>query len=758
MIRNMLIIAWRNLFRQKLYSLINISGLALGMTASLLMFAFVINELSYESFHRHKDRIYRVGIQFGQGENSMKLAGAMPALAPALKQELPEVLQAVRFQWDTKAVLKYGEKEFREKGFFFADSTVFQVFTFPLMSGNAREALRAPFSLVLSESAARKYFGSEDPVGRVLEYNHQYEFRVTGVMKDVPANTHLRCEILASYSSLDEISKVEHPWNQFGRTYTYLYLQKNVSLPELQQKIYAVFQKHTNKAFAAMFKFHLQPIKDIYLTSNMMGEPGPHGNLTYVYLFSSLALLVLFIACLNFVNLTTARSFRRAKEIGIRKVLGAGRLQLIKQYLGESLLFASIALLFSLLLFEWLFPRLTEFLNTQLVINTFHNARFYLILAGILAFVSLIAGIYPALFLSRYSPVETLKTLFTPKSSSALLRKSLVIAQFAISIFLMAGTMVVYQQLHFMRDSDLGFKKDNVVLVSFPGVSQQMSQTYFTLRDEFSKIPQVISVSGAYTVPGMHNIEQQSIHTEDSPSDEAIMMRAIGVDYQYVQTLGLEIKQGRNFSEDFSTDEMNSVILNEKAVQTLGLKQPVGAELLLPEGKAGKTRRVKVIGVVKDFHVESLQKEIEPLFLYINPQRFYTVAVRVRPQSATTALRALERVWKTLMPDRPFQYTFLQDPYNSLYESEEKSGQMAAMFSFLAIYIACMGLLALASFSAEQRTKEIGIRKVLGATLSNLIALLSKDFVKLVLLANVLAWPVAWWAMNKWLQNFAKYR
>ena len=755
MFQNFFKIAVRNLSRQKMYSLINISGLALGMAGSLLMFAFVINELSYEDFHRHKDQIYRVAIEFGQGENTMKLAGAMPALGPALADELPEVLQAVRFQRETKTVLKYGDKEFREDRFFFTDSSVFQVFTFPLISGDPATALRAPFSVVISEEIARKYFGSEEAVGKVLQYMDQYEFHVTGVMQDVPPNTHLKPDFLASFASLDKIAKVEHPWNQFGTAYTYLFVHKKAALPELQTKIKAVFQKHTNEQFAGMFSFHLQPIGDIYLTSKMMGELGPSGNLTYVYLFSSIALLVLLIACLNFVNLSTARSFRRAKEIGLRKVLGATRTQLAKQFLGESLIFTSIALVFSLLLFEMLFPRLTEFLGTKMVVDYFRNFYFYLTLAGIMIFVSLVAGLYPALFLSRYAPVQTLKNIFSPDMASALFRKILVVTQFAISIFLLVGTFVVYRQLHFMQETDLGFNKDNVVLVSFPAGDEQMQTTYFTLRDEFAKIPGVVSVSGAYTVPGLHNEEQQSVRLKDSSPDDFIMMRAIGVDYDYVQTLGLEVIKGRNFSKAFATDITNAILINEKAAETLGLADPVGREVLLPGNGTADERFAKIVGVVRDFHVQSLHTAIEPVFLYINPKRFYTIAVRVRPERLAGTLQALEAAWKAQVPDQPFQYTFLAETYNSLYDSETKTSQMAALFSLLAIYIACMGLLGLASFTAEQRTKEIGIRKVLGATVANVVTLLSNDFVKLVLLANLIAWPVAWYAMNKWLQNFA---
>ncbi|RMF59956.1 MAG: FtsX-like permease family protein, partial [Calditrichaeota bacterium] len=622
MFKNYFKIAVRNLSRHRLYTLINISGLALGMGGSLLMFAYVLNELSYENFHHHRKQIYRVAVELGKGENSMLLAGAMPALGPALEKEEPEVLKAVRFQRSAKAALEYGGREFRESRFFFADPEVFDVFTFPLVAGDPHTALAAPFQLVVSETVAQKYFGDQPAVGKVLKYMGGYEFQVTGVMKDIPANTHLKCDFLASYSSLERIAKVEHPWNQFGQDYTYLLLQKGAAIPELRAKIASLLREHTNPAFAAMLSFRLQPLEEIHLHSKMMGELEPPGNLGYVYLFSSIAALVLLIACLNYMNLSTARSFHRVKEIGVRKVLGAGRLQLARQLLSESVLVTAVAMGFSLLIFELLFPSLARFLETELVMDLFRTSRFYLLLAGIMIFVGVVAGLYPALFLSRWRPVESLKNTLRPDSASAGFRRILVITQFAISVFLLAGTFVIERQLHFMKETDLGFEKQNVVLIPFQAGDEQVLQKYAALRQEFARNPQVVSVSGAYTVPGLHNKEQQSVRLKGAPRDEMVMMRAIGVDYDYVSTLGLRIVQGRNFSRAFSDDARHAILLNESAVKHLGLDEPIGSELLLPSGKFGRERTVHVVGVVKDFHVESLHESIEPLFLYINPERY----------------------------------------------------------------------------------------------------------------------------------------
>ena len=754
MFTNYLKIAFRNIFKNKVYSVINIAGLAIGIAGSLLILVYVAGQLSYESMHKNADNIVRVSVKFGTGDAAMTLAGAMPALGPAAAQQIPSVKSDVRFKVDHHAKIKVGNKEFTEHNFFFADSNVFNVFTFPLLEGDKETALNNPSSIVISKSLAKKYFGSENPIGSTLIYNDKYNFTVSGVMKDVPRNTMLRCEIIAPFSSALKILKPQLGWNSFGDTYTYLYLRNNTSIERLNKNLRKLLEKNTNEHFASMLKFVILPIKDIYFKSSAMGELAPTGNLTSIYLFTSIAFLVLLIACLNFINLSTARSLRRSKEVGLRKVLGAKRASLISQFFGESLLITLFSVIISIFIFELVHPLLNNYFNVNLNINPFSTFNFYLILLGIIVFVSLLAGIYPALFLSKFQPVDSLKSIKTPGSSSASLRKMLVVAQFAITIFLIIGTAAIYKQLNFMQNSDLGFNKKDVVILNYPISNAGMHDKYSVIKNVFESIPGVSDVTGAYTLPGINNKETESIRLKGQSENEQKIFQAIGVDYNFVSTLGLKIIRGRNFSKKFANDKDAAIILNETAVKDLGLKNPIGTEVFLPGGK-NKERPAKVIGVINDFHVASFHKIIEPMFLYINPKYYYNIALKINPKYKSTIIASLKSEWSKILPNTQFDYSFLSQTYNNLYSSDAKSGRLFSIFSFLSILIACMGLFGLVSYSIEVRVKEIGIRKVLGANLSNITLLLSKDFIKWVLIANIIAWPLAYYAVKKWLEDFA---
>ncbi len=755
MFKNYLKIAFRNIVKNKVYSVINIAGLAIGIAGSLLILVYVAGQLSYESMHKNRNNIVRVSVKFGSGDAAMTLAGAMPALGPAAAQQIPSVKSDVRFKVDHHAKIKAGNKEFTEHNFFFADSNVFNVFTFPLIAGDKETALDNPSSIVISQALAKKYFGNENPLGKTIIYNDKYNFVVSGIMKNIPPNTMLKCEIIAPFSRAVEIQKPQLSWNTFGDTYTYLYLKKNTSLKKLDKNLRQLLLKNTNEHFAAMLKFIILPLKDIYFKSDAMGELAPTGNLTSIYLFSSIAFLVLLIACLNFINLSTARSLRRSKEVGLRKVMGAQRGSLIGQFFGESVMITLISVIISLFIFELVHPLLNNYFNVRLSINPFETSGFYLILLGIVAFVSLLAGIYPAIFLSKFKPVDSLKSTKIPGSSSAALRKLLVVAQFAITVFLITGTAAVYKQLNFMRkSSNLGFDKQNVIIVNYPVSKAGMQDKYPVLKQAFQSIPGVTDVSGAYTLPGINNKETESVRLKGAPANDYKILQAIGVDYNFITILGLKLTEGRNFSKKFSTDIDNAVILNETAVKNLGLKNPIGTEVYLPGGK-DKERPAKVIGVIKDFHVASFHKIIEPMFLYINPRYFYNIALKINPKYTNTILSSLKNEWNKIVPNTQFDYSFLSQTYDDLYESDAKSGSLFSIFSFLSILIACMGLFGLVSYSIEVRTKEIGIRKVLGAGFSNITVLLSKDFIKWILIANLIALPAAYYAISKWLENFA---
>jgi len=754
MLKNYLKVALRNLSRTKIFSLINITGLAIGMAGTLMILMYVTNELSYENFHKNRKQIYRVSVEFGEKDNTMRFAAVMPALAPALVEEVPEVINAVRFERDEHALLEYEERKFNEQNFFFADPSVFEIFSFSMIKGSRQTALNDPFSTVITERAAQKYFGDEEPVGKSMIYNQKYPLNITGVIKNLPANTHLKCDFLVSYSSLETLGKTpEKPWNVFGDTYTYLLLKKGTSPSNLEQQIHNLLEKNTSESFAETIQFGLMKLSDIHLKSEVIVDLAPRGNLTYVYVFSSVALLVLLIACFNFMNLSTARSLKRIKEVGMRKVLGARRSQLVRQFLGESLVITLLSVFFAFVLFEILYPRLNDFLENSLSTGQQNFQYVFILIPAVVLVVGLLAGSYPAFYLSRYQPVQALTDRYAPLSSRSVFRKILVIAQFAMAVILIIGTTVIYKQLDFMKNSDLGFKKQNVVLVNFRPRHPQFKGKYSVMLDQFRQYSHVLSAAGAYTIPGRFSKETKTIQRKVETGIQQFSIQAISVDFDYVDAMGMEIIQGRNFSEEILTDGERGMLLNQEAVRQMNLAEPLGEKFIVP-GRGGQ-REMTVIGVVKDFHVYTLKKKIEPLMLYIHPDYFYTVAVRIRPEDTQGTLAFLEKTWKDIFPDSSFHYTFLEDAYHSLYTSEEKISQLLSLFSGLAVFVACLGLFGLASYMTEQRHKEIGIRKVLGAGVSGLVGLLSKDFTKSVLIANVFAWPVAYYAMNRWLQNYA---
>ena len=750
MLKNYLIIALRNLYKNKLYSFINIIGLSLGIAGSLIILVYVSNQLSYESMHKNADNIVRVSVGLGNG---MVLAGAMPGIGPAAVDEIPGINASVRFRKFDNAKIKTEDKNFLEDNFFFADSNVFNVFTFPFLEGNPDNALTDPNSIVISKKIAQKYFGSVDAIGKNIVLNDKYNFTVTGVIKDVPANTYLRCDFIAPYSKAIDIFNIKQMWMQWGQDFTFLYLKNKIPPAKLESKLGRLLTDHTNENFGKMLNISVLPLRDIYLKSDMMGELGPTGNIKSIYIFTSISFLLLLIACLNFINLTTARSLRRSKEVGLRKVLGANRFGLIKQFWGESVIITLFAVLISLIFFEFLNPLLFKYFDVNINGINYFDTNFLWILIGIVLFVGLVAGMYPAVFLSKYKPVDSLKGIKTPGSSTSNLRRILVFLQFSISIFLLIGTAAIYKQLHFMLNSNPGFDKKNVIVVSYPISKKGAVDKYYVLKNEFMSIPGVKDISGVYTLPGINNKEQQSFKIKGRTYDTPPFLQASGIDYDFIQTLGIKIIAGRNFSEKFSTDAKNSVIINETAAKKLGLKNPVGTEAYIPSG--GTDHLVTIIGVVKDFHIVSFRNKIEPLFLYINPERYYSIAVKIDQADSKQTIASLKNQYEKVYPGKEFSYKTLSEQYSSMYSSDEKTGILIMIFTILSVIVASLGLFGLSSFATEVRLKEIGIRKVLGADIFNISFLLSKDFAKWVLVANVIAWPAAYFAISKWLDDFA---
>ena len=752
MLKTNLKFALRNFRKYKIFSFINLTGLIIGITASLLIFMYVVNELSFENIHKNRDRIYRVNTGFGRGASEMIMAGANTALAPAAESDIPGIEKATRFLPAKNINVKYGEKHFKEAGFFYADTSFFKIFTFPLVKGNSTNPLADPNSVVITETIANKIFGKENPIGKAIQCGDN-DLVVTAVAKDIPINTNVRWDYLAPFSLYKKLNPASTDWQSFGNCYTFLLLQKNVSDAEMGKKLNDLLIQNAGKVMSDFIKLYPQKLTDIYLHSKTIFEQGLTGNITYIYLFSIVAVLILIIACFNFMNLSTSRSIYRAKEVGVKKVLGANKFSLAKQFLSESFLLTVFAVLISAVLYEILYPMLSDFLGYKIAVQSIYSIYFYIILITIILITGFVSGIYPAFFLSKFQPVEALKGVANPGSAGAFTRKVFVVFQFTASIFLIIATVSIFNQLNFMRDADLGFDKSNLVLIDFPASSEGALAKYELLKNKLLENPDIKDVCGIYTLPGVNNKEMKSVKLSQGDKDNKVI-RSIGVDYNFISTLGIHLISGRSFSEKFSTDNDKSVILNESAVKYLRLKNPVGTSIYVPGGKNGD-KEVKIIGVVKDFHIASLKDKIDPFMLYINPASYYTVVVKLLPDQQSETMDYVKNQWTKIFPNRKLEYSFMDQTYYQLYSSEEKLAQLFTIFSLLAIFVACLGLFGLSVFTTEVRTKEIGVRKVLGATVTGISLMLSKQFIIWVLIANLFAWPLAFFAVKQWLQNFA---
>ena len=754
MFKNYLKVALRILKRYKAYSFINIAGLAIGLACCLLILLYVQYERSYDRYHGNADHIYRVVEELDFFGNKSHMAVTPAPFAPAMKNEFPEVKDAVRFMKgnfsEGKVLVTHGTDNYYEDKWYFADHSVFKIFTFPLVKGDPKSALKEPFTVVLSEEKARKYFGNEDPVGKILTLNDIYsqsDFTVKGVLKDIPKNSHFRFDFLASFPTMEKRFP-EWVQNWFNHMYyTYLLLDENSEPEALEAKFPELIAKHAGNQAKAVLKPHLQPLTSIHLQSHLDMEIEANSDAVYVYIFAAVALFILMIACINFMNLATARSAYRTREVGMRKVVGARRSQLVRQFLGESILFSFIALPLAVVMMEILLPAFRAFTDRDLGFNYLNNWPILFILIGITLVVGCVTGIYPALFLSAFEPLKVLKGKLSSGSRGTSLRKGLIVFQFAVSIILIIATGIILSQVRYIRTAKLGFNKDQVLVLNIK--DKELSSKYEAIKAELSKNPCILNVTASSGIPGRvsHN---WYFSTEGlQKKKERPSMWVLMVDHDFVKTLGMEIVEGRDFSRSFTTDEKDAIILNESAVKKYGWESPLGRNIKT-ENKDGY-----VIGVVKDFRFKSFYQQIEPVMIYISPRYFEFMSVRVAAHKIPEAIAFLMTEWKELAPNRPFEYFFLDDDFDKVYRQEERAGKIFGYFSVLAIFVACLGLFGLAAFTAEQRTKEIGIRKALGATTSNIVTLLNKEFIKWVLMANLIAWPVAYYAMNRWLQSFA---
>jgi len=746
--------AFRNIIKSRFFSSINIVGLAVGITVSLLMLIYVVNELSYESFHKNRKNIYRIALEWGTESSTMKFAGSLPGLAPAINSEIPEVENAVRFRKEYNTILKNQEnEEFEEENFFFADAGIFDVFSFNLKVGNPDKVLADPYSVVVSEEMAAKYFGGGSVPGQELYYN-DIPLKVTGIIGNVPENTHLRCDFLVSYSTLEAMGlAAAQPWGNWGQDFTYFLLKEGASLDQVSKKINELLYNNAGEWLASRMKLVVQPLSAVHWDTESRGDFGVKGNKAYVYIFLSAAIFILLIACFNFMNLSISKYLDRMKEVGIRKVAGAQQRQLVRQFMTESMAVILISVLAGILLFESSYSKLYSYLNTNFVLNEKHFAVLALIVTGIIILVGIIAGGYPALTVSRHKPVEIIRNGAFGSTGKLTFRKLLILLQFSISVVLLVGTIVIFRQLNYMKNSDLGFNKEGVVMLNFPGNSETVIGKYDVLKDELLKNPNIISVSGAYTVPGINSQMNISVKQEGAPDESSINVQALPADYGFAESMGLEVVNGRDFSEEFSRDRYGSALLNQTAVKVLGLENPVGARLKIPgdDFKNGVT----VVGIVKDFHVQSFHNKINPMLIYMNPRMYICMALRINPENSEQTLAGIKTAWEDVLPTIQFNCRYLRDAYYNLYSSEEKSGQLLSAFTVLALFISCLGLFGFSSYIVSKRIKEVGIRKVMGARITGISVLLSRQFTVWVLASGIVAIPAAFILVNEWLQNFA---
>ncbi len=750
MLRSHLTLALRSLFRYKMHSSISVLGLSIGFACFIIAFAFIAHEMSYDAFHENAERLYRVRKDVIEKRTGTRrsFANIEHSMASLLKSDFPEIEDIVRVRrgyYSKPLSVHYQEKHFLENQIYFVDPMFFNFFSFTLIEGDAQTVLEAPYSIVLTEQTASKYFGSDSPVGKTLRIGIR-ECPVTGVVQDLPPNTHFRFDFVVSLNS----QKLRRGENDLGY-YTYIRLAENASPEVLENKFPAFLERHKYDLEEWEKQLFLQSVQDIHLHSHFEDELSPNRDVRYLYLLLGIALVILLIVCINYVNFSTFRFTQRAKEVGLRKALGSTQSQLVQQFLGETLLLTFFAFLVSLVLVLCSWPYVSRFF-TDVEIDAFRLAIDYgLWLFASIACIGLISGLYPAFFLAKFNPVDTLGGHTQSGATAGFLRRTLVIFQFALSIVLIITTLALRNQLAFMKSHDLGFDREQVVVI--PAKTLQPASIAEYLQD-----PRILNISGTFGSLGVSVGPGRFI----PEGQDAVSINDIHVGYTYLETMGLELIAGRNFSEDFPSDEHDAFIINESAAQFLGWKNPVGKSLVLPYYLQRHSASSKVIGVVKDFHYQSLHHSIEPLVIGLrwnmrNKLIIDHLTVRIDSRDIPGALAFLETKTRefAIVPNEPFQYYFLDEVFDQFYREEERTSRLIGFFSTLSIAIICLGVLGLASFSVEQRMKEIGIRKVLGASSPNLVCLLMKPVLVWLVVANLIAWPVVYITNQAWLQHFA---
>jgi len=751
MFKNLLRIALRNFRKDKWYSLLNILGLTIGITFSLFLIFYVTDELSYDRYNKNADRIYRINSYIQEKDKNTNWTITQLPLGPMLKKDYPEVEEMTRFFPRERTLFKFDDRSFFETKIYYADSTVFKVFTCKFIEGDAATALTMPNSIVISQSVADKFFGKNAAaLGKTLKTVYDV-YKITGVIKDVPQNAHLRYDMLISATTLLKgVQDNPFSWGNFNN-FTYVLLKPGTSAAAFNKKLEAIYKSYVKPIFAQFnvtMRYDVQPITAIHLHSFLEREPEEVGSMSYIWIFSSVAFFMLLIACINYMNLTTARSAQRAKEIGIRKVAGSTKKQLVLQFLTESVLTAFVAVLLSVLLVMLLLPVFDSISGKSFKVGTIFQPFNLLLLGGIALFTGLVGGSYPAFYLSAFNPVGILKGALSKASGNVNLRRSLVVVQFSIAMIMLICTWVVYSQLSYLRKKDLGFNKDQVMTV-IVNTGQDERGKIYAMDNEFRALPGVKNVGTGNSYPGSQNSNLNLFIVETKNGNVNKALESYGIDENFLATLGIPLKTGRNFSSP--SDTLRSIIVNEAMVKHFGWDNPIGKRLKFPGDTSGNY--LEVVGVIKDFNQKSLYNPIEPLVLFYGPNG-NIIQLKINPGSIQTAIGRVTAVWKKYFPELPFEYKFLDDDFNSQYAADQKRGKIFAAFSILTIVITFLGLLGLTAFTTQQKQKEISIRRVLGASILEVITLISRNYLWLALIAAAIAFPVAWYFMSRWLSIF----
>ena len=764
MLKNYFITAWRNLIKRKAFSFINIAGLSIGISVCFIIMLYVQDELNFDRFNKNADRIVRIVFKADINGGKIYEANVMPQVASAMTKDYPEVEDATRLRVAGAPKISYKGRNFRDDELVFVDPNFFSIFTLPLIEGDVKTALKEPNTLVITKVAAKKYFGNENPIGKTLVFtsNNNEPFKVTGLIDKVPVNSHFQFDLFGSMTGLNEAKSDSWMGSNF---FTYILLKPGSDYKKLEAKLPGMVEKYMGPQIQQQMGvsleqfrkkgnglgFVLQPLTSIHLYSHSNYELTSPGNVMYVYIFSAIAIFMLLIACINFINLSTASASKRAKEVGVRKVIGSGRLQLVKQFLLESALLTFFALLISYGLIQFLLPVFNDISGKDLSFE--FEIRIIAAFIGLGVFVSIVAGMYPAFFLSSFKPASVLKGKFTGGNNSFGLRSSLVVFQFFISVALIVGTIVVWQQMKYIQHKNLGYNKEQLLTISNSWALGKNERIY---KEKMLKDPRIVNATISAYKPAGPSGNNNALAYPSGRDNEMMRTLEYQVDEQYIPTLGMQLAAGRNFSRDLATDS-TAMIVNETAAKAFGwgVNDAIGKTIVRKIDKEGKGMDIPfhIVGVVKDFNFKSLHEPITPLLMVLGQD--WGLIFKIKTTDIPGLLSAMKKEWANFQTDEPFTYAFMDNLYNKTYVAEQKTSAILNIFSALTIFVSCLGLFGLITYTAEQRTKEIGIRKVLGADVSQITGMLSKDFIKLVCIAILIAFPISYWAMNKWLQNFA---